>query len=1181
MADTSTDELLPRPTGEEHEEQTQKPKKKAPWWKKSLKILGWTIGGFVGLLIILMCLAAWILTPERLTPLVEKYGSQYLNADLKVKRVELTVWSSFPKIKLDVTDLTIISRTLDSQPDSVKNALGENYKNLLSLSSASGSINPWSLFSGTIVLGDIDADGVNLNLVSYNETINNYDIFPPSEPESKNKERTYKLRFGDINIRGGSIRYFDAESGIDVRLASPSLSIRPSNRECSRLETSISGMLSVFMDKEQICNMWPVNLKGPVEWNAETMDVSMNDYSLGIAIFDCRLTAAMNLEDEPLLKSCDFSLLPFKVSTLLKSLPGDMLEEYAMLRDIDTDMTVALNAKVRCPWKFDSPEFPDVNIDFNVPGGNLIFKDSDGKPLLRLNKIALSGSFFYNGKKPELSYLDIPLLELRGDGASLAVNLGIEEMLSENPLIRFGSRGSVDLSVFSDFIPYVGSLLQGSISADASLTARLDDLMNLRYENIDADGSLQVRDFVCELPALATHLYSHIADFYFGNSISADAAHIPGKLLASARVDTLRYNADGMELTLGQASLRADASDKLLTRKAGSKQITPMKMSLSARNFRMISNADTTKVRAGELKMEGSITRYEENSESPLLEASLTASRLRYADPTMRLSMKKMSSSVNAHLRSRKNKRNKKPKRMNYSRNTEHNLTLEVDEGMRDIFKRWGIAGNLSSDNMRVTHIMYPVPVNIRNLNLDFSLDSVRLHRATIVSQANSLSLSGTISNIRHLMLGRVRKPLKLRLNAHIDSLNLNQVAYNFTLGSALQSQRGDLSRLSEEEQDAIVKRAAAIDTVAASDSDSIPLILPRNIDAIFRLRADKALYGDINLYNSRADLILNDGAASIDSLQASTDFGDAYLNLLYSSRNPRLLNMAVDLGLSRINLQNLFATFPTIAEMAPAITDLSGMVGAKLVGSFDMYPNMDIDFNSLNAVLNLTGTNLELTQSPLIRKVARMMLIRKNGPLQISDINIQLSLHDNVLRLYPFKFGMEKYRFALLGQNDLSENMFYHLSVLKSPIPFRFGINVKGSFDKPKIRFGGPKYKEDEAQEMVNLIENQRVNFVHQMRLQLHKLINRAAVAYADRPEFSEYGQEKEMKMQNDSVADDDSMYDSPADMLGAALRTPVLKTLNGNSDKLRDFSRKYNIGDKEPEKSNKKNKKKNKSKK
>lgn len=1154
------------------EESPGSPTPRKPWWRRALKITAWVVGSLIGLLVILMCLVAWILTPERLTPLVEKYGSQYLKADVKVKRVELTVWSSFPEIRLDITDLDLTSRTLQGQPDSVMRALGPDAARLLSAHTVSGSINPWKLLGGTIALGDIKADGLSLNVVSYSDSVNNYDILPPSE-EEKEESTPWKIRFGDIDVKAdGGVRYFDAQSGVDLFLASPTLHISPQDADCKRLDTALKGFVTFKMDGETYINRWPLDARGLIDWDINTMDFSLPDYSVALSIFSGKLHASLSLGEKMMLKSCSLDMDPIRLQPVIDHLPAALLDEYPLIKGIDTDLALTLRADVSCPWAFDAPDLPDVKVDIDVPPGRLTLSE-DGHTLLDLSELAMEGELNYDGSDPAMSSLRIPLLDLKGKGMSLTIEAAIEELLSDNPLIRVLSRGTLDLDALSALIPYAGSALGGTVQADAEVSGRLDDMMELRYENIEVDGSLQIRVLVCDIPQLATNLYSRLANFRFGNAIADMGPRVPGTLLAHADIDTLHLAVPGIDMGMSGASLKAGAKDDLLARKSD-KEITPMGMSFSASFFRMDSKADTTKVRAGDLVAKGSLTRYEGNAESPLLKADLSASGLLYADPTMRLGMKNLNSDLSAHLRKRKGKGHHKGKHTGARRTNV--MRPEVDEGVKDLFKTWGISGNLASDKVRLTHLMYPVPVDVTGLDLDFSLDSLRLHRAQVHTQDNDMTLSGSISNLRQFMLGRTRKPLKLRLNADIRSIDINQMAFNFMLGSAMETQRGRLARLSEEEQDAIVKAAAAIDTVESLASDSLPLIIPRNIDAIFRLKADKALYGDINLYRMRTDLIVNDGAASIDSLQASTDFGDAYLNLLYSSRNPELLNMAVDLGFSDINLQNLFHTFPTITEMAPAITDLSGMVGARLVGSFDMYPNMDIDFNSMNAVLNLTGSNLELQQSPLIRKVARMMLIRKKGPLQISDMNIQVALHDNVMRLYPFKFGMEKYRFALLGQNDLAENMYYHLSVLKSPIPFKFGINIKGTFEKPKIRFGGPKYKENEAQEMVNLIENQRVNFVKAMRLELRKLVNKAAVTYADRPEFSSYGLDKEMKS-DDGSGEDDSRFSSPIEMLGNSLKTPSIKALGNSGKALREFSEKYGIGqDKEAGAGKKKKKKK-----
>ena len=68
------------------------------------------------------------------------------------------------------------------------------------------------------------------------------------------------------------------------------------------------------------------------------------------------------------------------------------------------------------------------------------------------------------------------------------------------------------------------------------------------------------------------------------------------------------------------------------------------------------------------------------------------------------------------------------------------------------------------------------------------------------------------------------------------------------------------------------------------------------------------------------------------------------------------------------------------------------------------------------------------------------------------------------------------------MGNNDLAMNLNYHVSVLKSPIPFKFGINIKGTPENMKIRLGGAKVKENMVVERVTLVDTTRINLVKEM---------------------------------------------------------------------------------------------------
>jgi hypothetical protein len=52
----------------------------------------------------------------------------------------------------------------------------------------------------------------------------------------------------------------------------------------------------------------------------------------------------------------------------------------------------------------------------------------------------------------------------------------------------------------------------------------------------------------------------------------------------------------------------------------------------------------------------------------------------------------------------------------------------------------------------------------------------------------------------------------------------------------------------------------------------------------------------------------------------------------------------------------------------------------------------------------------------------------------------------------------------------------------LKSPIPFKFGINLKGNPDKMKVRLGRAKFKENMVAERVAIVDTTRINLLRQI---------------------------------------------------------------------------------------------------
>ena len=63
-----------------------------------------------------------------------------------------------------------------------------------------------------------------------------------------------------------------------------------------------------------------------------------------------------------------------------------------------------------------------------------------------------------------------------------------------------------------------------------------------------------------------------------------------------------------------------------------------------------------------------------------------------------------------------------------------------------------------------------------------------------------------------------------------------------------------------------------------------------------------------------------------------------------------------------------------------------------------------------------------------------------------IDSIAVDLAIHDNKIEVFPFLVEMDRYKVAVGGTHNLDMTFDYHLSVLKSPVPFKLGIDIKGN---------------------------------------------------------------------------------------------------------------------------------------
>ena len=88
---------------------------------------------------------------------------------------------------------------------------------------------------------------------------------------------------------------------------------------------------------------------------------------------------------------------------------------------------------------------------------------------------------------------------------------------------------------------------------------------------------------------------------------------------------------------------------------------------------------------------------------------------------------------------------------------------------------------------------------------------------------------------------------------------------------------------------------------------------------------------------------------------------------------------------------------------------------------------------------MKLHGDSLVLFDSETFATISKWLMFKNKKRNLIDNMDVELVVKDNTLELFPFIFQMDRYKVGVMGSNDLDLNLNYHVSVLKSPIPFKF----------------------------------------------------------------------------------------------------------------------------------------------
>ena len=1061
--------------------------------RRILKAVLWTVGIIIALVLVVLTVAVNYLKPERLTPLVEQIANENMNASLSLGRVEISFWSTFPRFELDVQDLNLRSKALDALPDSIKATLPECADSLLSFSRLQGAINIPKLCVGHIELYDIILTGPKANLVQATPEVSNLDIFPPSEPDTTSAPVSVPpITLAKFVIKDSfPVRYISVPDSLNVGLALTTTHL--SEEDPTLYALNVTGLTSASVSDFKITDL-KIGADGAIRWDyANPMSVGLEEFLLGVGDVTVNVTSQIDFADILTVNSLKVNLPQTPLTDIVALIPQDMQGELAKVK---SNLEVAAEVSLTEPFRVGIDSIPSLKASINVPEGAASY---DG---MSLDKFELQADATIDGTDLNKSTVNVSRLFAQGEGMGFVLT-GKARNLIADPTAEGVFRGGLSIAHLpKKLLEMIPGTASGLLKADCDFALRQSYLTKDNFHKIKMKGDATLTNLNVDMPEQPASIYSREMKLTFGTSsrFTRGEHSVDSLLTASLAIDTISCHYDGMDLR--GSGLKAGVGAQNTASSSDTTQVNPIGGRVVANRLFFRSEADSMRVWLREASVGGALRRFKGDSKAPMLTLHIAADGAMYGDKINWAMLSKALSVVtvypsparNAHRRDSLRRLMQGPDSARIAAAMKARpfpanepdvevLDIEVDKSLKQVLRRWKARGTLRSDQVRVFTPLFPLRTRMHHLVMDFTTDSIKVDSTQLRLGRSDFMVNGTISNIaRALTSSTGRQPLRMNFQLQSDTIDVNEIAAATFAGAAYAETHPTeplelepaLETMDESKMEAAV--ATPTDTAAV-------FVVPSNIEATLNVKAVNIVYSNLAFHNFSGTINAYDGAINLSQLSAKSDVGNVDLNALYSARTKHDASFAFGMRVQDFRIGQFMGLIPSIDSLMPLLNGIDGIINADMAATTNIDSAMNLDIPSLKAAMKISGDSLVVIDGETFRTIGKWLLFKNKTRNVIDSMAVEMVVDNSQLRMFPFIFNLDRYKLGVMGSNDLAMNFNYHVAVLKSPLPFKFGVNISGNPDKMKFRLGKAKLNEKDMAKTIQIADTTRVNLVSEIR--------------------------------------------------------------------------------------------------
>lgn len=439
--------------------------------KKALKVITWTLVSVVMMVLLVITTACYLIfTPERLTPIVQQVATKFVTCEHEIGEVELTFFSTFPYLGVEIHDVSLIHPIDSLAPDTL--AVVE--KILL-------SVQPFDAIGGDIFIKQLAVEGITANIYVSADGRTNYDIIALSDTTEVVEDTTTGWRIQsigwdeDMTIHARSVSYRDNKNQIAASLHHTTIALAGVEKD-----TLLGVVLDVKAEQIDVCaqgeqyaHHCQFQLHLPL-WANSAEQIRIDNAICALNEYGITIDGEVGT---PCLSSGEYTMDvrlttdDWQVKPLLAMLPTSLTSS---LKEIKIDGKA--KADIAVQGVYNESQMPHVRARLLLQKGSARYQ-----PLpYDLHHITLDATadIDLNAKQP--SKVVIHRLSAKTKESQLKAKGTVNDLLGK---MQIDVQMDVDahLTDWTYFLPD-SMLLTGNTKGTVNATIGLDDLLNMRIE---------------------------------------------------------------------------------------------------------------------------------------------------------------------------------------------------------------------------------------------------------------------------------------------------------------------------------------------------------------------------------------------------------------------------------------------------------------------------------------------------------------------------------------------------------------------------------------------------------------------------------------------------------------------------------------------------------------------------